>query len=123
MATLLPQSVAVIVGSKPRLIDAIDHDGEILVVVLWYGKESEGLRWPEYVLPLASVRHRVLDHADGSRGYSLTDPLPAELFLGTATRQQRKHFGVRKGPKVMFDLGLAERWKSPLPSSGNKIAD
>jgi len=104
MSTLLHKAVTATVGNRPRLIDAIEHDGETLVVVLWYGKEQEGLRWPEYVLPLASVRHQVLDQPPDPRLYSLNDPLPAELFLGTATRQQRKQFGVRKGPKVMFPL-------------------
>ena len=63
MATLLHRAVAANIGNKLTLMDAIEHDGEILVVVLWYGKETEGLRWPEYVLPLASVRHRVLDQS------------------------------------------------------------
>ena len=54
----LHRAVAAKVGSKLTLMDAIEHDEEIMVVVLWYGKETEGLRWPEYVLPLASVRHR-----------------------------------------------------------------
>ena len=105
MATLLHRAVAANIGNKLTLLDAIEHDdGETLVVVLWYWKETEGLRWPEYVLPLASVRHRVLDPSTDPYRYFLTDPLPAELFLGTATRQQRKHFGVRKGPKVMFPV-------------------
>jgi hypothetical protein len=104
MATLLHRAVAAKIGGKLTLMDAIEHDGETLVVVLWYGKETEGLRWPEYVIPLASVRHRVLDQPTDPYRYFLTDPLPADLFLGTATRQRRKHFSVLKGPKVMFPI-------------------
>lgn len=103
--TLHEQAVHVTVGDKLGALDAIELGGEILAVLTWLGNPDEGLRTPEYVLPIKAVRHQDLsaDRAANCRWF-ISDTLPMSLFDGTASRQVRRQFAVRKGPPLSLPL-------------------
>ena len=102
--TLDPKSACLMVGGRMSLADTIEHEGERLIVVLWYGNPAEGLRRPEYVIPLASVPYKE-NHTDPKFPQYLVDGVfPETLFDGSATRPERRRFGVRKGPDIAFPL-------------------
>ncbi|MCA1403678.1 hypothetical protein I6F26_03545 [Ensifer sp. IC3342] len=99
------QAVHVTVGDKLGALDAIELGGEILVVLTWLGNPSEGLRRPEYVLPLSAVRHQDLS-ADPAAPckWAINVTLPRSLFDGSASRQVRRQFAVRSGPPLTLPL-------------------
>lgn len=103
--TLHEQAVHVTVGDKLGVLDAIELGGEILVVLTWLGNQGEGLRKPEYVLPLSAVRHQDLS-ADPTAPckWAINVTLPRSLFDGTASRQVRRQFAVRNGPPLTLPL-------------------
>lgn len=102
--TLNPKSVGVVVNQRLCLTDSITHEGEVLFVVLWFSNRSEGLKRPEYVLHPSKVRHQDIGPEGHPCRYLINDPLPASLFDGTASRQERRRFGVQKGPDVLYPL-------------------
>lgn len=99
-----PNSVGVIVDRKLCLVDALEDENGVLAVVLWYGNRQLGLRRPEYVLPLAKVAHQDLGPDAHPFRYGVTGPLPRSLFDGTAGRNERRQYGVKKGPDIEFPL-------------------
>ncbi|OAP39268.1 hypothetical protein ATB98_02955 [Sinorhizobium saheli] len=99
------QAVHVTVGDKLGALDAIELGGEILVVLTWLGNPDEGLRRPEYILPLSAVRHQDLS-ADSAAPckWAISPSLPRSLFDGTASRQFRRQFSIRNGPPLTLPL-------------------
>lgn len=98
------QTAGLMVGDRLKVADVIENDGEALIVVLWFSNPSAGLRRPEYVLPLKSVRY-LENTTDPHRPRYLVDGVfPASLFAGTASRNERRQFGVCKGPKIVLPL-------------------
>lgn len=102
--TINPLSVGIFVGDKFCAFDAIETANGILIVALWYGNPAEGLRRPEYVIPLSSVRHQVAPIGAGPVQFLVNDPMPKSLFDGSASRQMRRQFHVEKGPDITFPL-------------------
>lgn len=103
MATV-PVFVSVMVDNRLSLITGIEHEGEPLAVLQWIGNPSIGQRKPVYVLPIKSVRHQFYDDPAAPFRYMINDPLPKSLFDGSATRQVRKRYGVRKAPDVSLPM-------------------
>lgn len=105
----IPVFVGVFVDGKLSVITGIEHEGEPLAVLQWIGNPSIGQRKPVYVLPIKSVRHQLHNDLKAPFRYQLTDPLPGFLFDGTATRQQRRQYGVRKAPDVSLPMEPSRR--------------
>jgi hypothetical protein len=101
---LNPLSVGIFVDDKLCAFDAIESEAGPLIVVLWFGNQAEGVRRPEYVIPLRSVRHQVDETGTGPVKYLVNDPMPKSLFDGSASRQQRRRFHVRSGPEIHFPI-------------------
>ncbi|MDW9493945.1 hypothetical protein GOC57_11650 [Sinorhizobium meliloti] len=93
------------VGDRLAAFDAIELSGEILVVLTWLAHTEQGLRKPEFVLPLAAVKHQDLS-ADPAAPckWSINVPLSPSLFDGTASRQVRRQLSVRRGPELTLPL-------------------
>ncbi|QPC87203.1 hypothetical protein GA830_10970 [Mesorhizobium sp. NBSH29] len=102
--TIDPKSVGVMVNRRLCLTDAITHEGEVFFVLLWFSNKSEGQKRPEYVIHQSKVRHQDIGVGGRPCRYMISDPLPASLFDGTASRQERRQFGVRRGPDVTYPL-------------------
>ena len=103
--TFHDQAVQALVGDKLCTFDAIELGGEILAVLSWLGNIEKGLRKPQYVLPVKSIRHQDLS-ADPAAPckWGINVPLPMSLFDGTASRQVRRQFSVRNGPALTLPL-------------------
>lgn len=101
---LNPLSVGIFVSDKLCAFDAIECETGALIVALWFANQGEGVRRPEFVIPLKSVRHQVADNGTAPVKYLVNDPMPKSLFDGSASRQQRRQFHVRKGPEVHFPI-------------------
>lgn len=93
------------VGDRLATFDAIDLGGDILVVLTWLAHADQGLRKPEFVLPLAAVKHQDLS-ADpaASCKWAIDVHLSLSLFDGTASRQVRRQFSVRRAPELTLPL-------------------
>lgn len=101
---LNPLSVGIFVGDKLCAFDAIESETGTLIVALWFANQGEGVRRPEYVIPLKSVRHQIDDSGTGPVKYLVNDPMPKSLFDGSASRQTQRQFHVRKWPEIHFSL-------------------
>ncbi len=103
--TFHEQAVQAMAGDRLCALDAIELGDEILAILTWLGNPKEGLRKPEYVLPIKAVRHQDLS-ADPAAPckWAINISLPLSLFDGTASRQVRRQFGVRKGPTLTLPL-------------------
>ena len=99
------QSAGIMVQDRITIHDVIEHQGEQLIVVLWFANRDLGVKRPEYVVPLKSVPHHDLS-SDPRFPYrwGVDGVFPGSLFDGTASRAERRRFGVRKGPDVTFPL-------------------
>lgn len=103
--TLHEQAVHVTVGDKLGSLDAIELGGEVFAVLTWLGNQGEGLRKPEYILPLGAVRHQDLrSDPTAPCKWAINVTLPQSLFDGTASRQVRRQFAVRSGPDLTLPL-------------------
>lgn len=93
------------VGDRLAAFDAIELGGEILVVLTWLAHAEQGLRKPEFVLPLAAVKHQNLsaNPADPCK-WAINVSLSPSLFDGTASRQVRRQFSVRRAPELILPL-------------------
>lgn len=98
------KAVAAIIDRRLCLFDAITHEGELLFVVIWYANNAEGKKRPEYVLPASKVTHQDMGEDAYPFRYMINDPLPKSLFDGTAGRQERRQYGVCKGPAITYPL-------------------
>jgi hypothetical protein len=102
------RQVKAVVGSRAGLLTAIEHEGEVLIVLTMLANPALKVQKPEYVLPLTEVGHQAIDDPTAGYRWLVTERLPKALFDGTATRQQRRRLGVRMGPDVTFPLGARE---------------
>jgi hypothetical protein len=98
-------SAGMMVDDRICVQETIEHEGEVLVVVLWYSNPKLGLRRPEYVIRLTSLKYQVNDSDPKFPYRYLVDGVfPKSLFDGTATQEERLRFHVRKGPNITFPL-------------------
>lgn len=101
---LHPKAVGIMIENKLTAHDLLEHEGQKYVVVLWYANPDEGLRRPQYVLPLEKVAHQEVDDHSAPFPVLVNDPLPKALFDGTADRALRRRYGVQLGPSLELPL-------------------
>jgi hypothetical protein len=98
-------AVQAMVGNKMAMFSAIEHDGEILLILQAEKDDARKVWRPILVLPLSKVKHQ--DYSDDPKApmrWFLNDPLPTSLFDGTASRAEWRRYGARKAPPLKFNL-------------------
>lgn len=108
MAAKVMDKAVCVISERGQLSlhDAIEIDGQIILVVLWLVNFDAGRRKPGLVLPLSSVEHQDLrDQPKAPWQFFVTSALPEQLFLGTASPEQLNKHSVLPGPNLDFELG------------------
>jgi hypothetical protein len=96
--------VGAFVGRHLRRVEAIEHDGEILIVVQWSADTARGTRKPALVVPLRRFQYQKDHNPQMDTDYFLNDPLPESLFLAILAPDAHREFGVMPGPDVEFPM-------------------
>jgi hypothetical protein len=103
MTELFSQSVQAMVGDKAVAFSALEHEGEIFLVLKMSSNPSLGLQRVDLMFPLSKVAHQTFDDPKAQCRWFVNDPLPAKLF-GDPSPLERELYGVRGGPDVTFPL-------------------
>jgi hypothetical protein len=94
-----------IVGDQMGFMNAIDDEGEILIVL--HAIQNMQTLHVKVVsaFPLHRVRYQDLgpDPSNPCRWF-LNDPLPKSLFDGTASQELKARYGVCAGPELEFPI-------------------
>lgn len=92
------------VGQHLCHADVIEYEGELLLVALWFGNPSLGLRRPERVIPLASLDFQTDENPHTLARYRVNGVFPDELFANDVSNAVATKFQARQGPNVTFPL-------------------
>lgn len=99
-----PLSVGAFIGNRMCGLDAVEHEGEILIVLSWLRNTTAGLMKPRFVLPLSSVVHTSApENSNSPVRWMLFDQLPEDL-LNLSSLADSRQYAVREGPDVQIPI-------------------
>lgn len=105
MTSRFPRAVGAFIGRVYGGLDAIEHEGEILVVLSYYRDTTGRLEKPAFVIPLSSVAHQDLSKDPlAPVRWKLDAPLPEWILHLTELTPDSKQYGVREGPDTWLEL-------------------
>jgi hypothetical protein len=95
-------------GSHINLVEAIEHEGEFLLVTMWLTNPALGLRKPGYVIPMRFLRHQQVKTEGRQFDFVINAPLPSSLFDGTMPPDEMAKHNVQNGPEIPFPFSEAK---------------
>ena len=106
---LVPLEATLMIETRLSLVDLIDWNGELWVVMLWYANQDEELRKPRFVMPLSAVKHHVNTTDPKRPRYLIEGVFPEQPHWDRATRVERRHLKIRRGPDFAFPMALPKQ--------------